>query len=59
LAKKANANLSLTLESLEPNYNIAPSLKVPVIYQKTERVLDLLKWGLVPESAKESCYIAI
>lgn len=36
-------------------YNIAPSLSVPVIRQSPEgkRVVDLLRWGLIPNWAKD------
>ena len=40
---------------IEPRYNIAPSQHTPVIYlnRKKERVLEMMKWGLVPFWAKD------
>jgi putative SOS response-associated peptidase YedK len=39
---------------LEPRYNVAPRADVPVIAERHgERVLDLLRWGLVPSWAKD------
>jgi putative SOS response-associated peptidase YedK len=35
-----------------PSYNVAPSQKVPVII-KGSRILDTMKWGLVPSWAKD------
>ncbi len=39
-----------------PRYNIAPSASVPVIRQAPDgrRVVDLLKWGLVPHWSKDA-----
>ncbi len=39
-----------------PRYNIAPSHYAPVIYlnKEKERVLEMMKWGLVPFWAKDS-----
>lgn len=35
--------------TLEPNYNVAPSLHMPVVVQKEEkRALDQYRWGLIP-----------
>jgi len=35
--------------AIEPNYNVAPSLHMPVILEKEgERKLDRYRWGLVP-----------
>ena len=37
----------------EPNYNVAPTVDVPVIVSKdSERHLDLMRWGLIPFWAK-------
>ena len=37
----------------EPNYNVAPSVPVPVVAQSEDgRRLDLMRWGLVPFWAK-------
>jgi putative SOS response-associated peptidase YedK len=40
--------------ALTPRYNLAPSQAIPVIRQEgAERVLTLLRWGLVPPWAKD------
>lgn len=42
--------------SVEPRYNIAPTAMVGVIripHQEKERVLESLKWGLIPSWAKD------
>jgi putative SOS response-associated peptidase YedK len=40
--------------SLEPSYNVAPRADVPVIAERHgERVLDVVRWGLVPSWAKD------
>lgn len=38
-----------------PNYNVAPTTQVPVVYEADDsvRTLDLFKWGLVPSWAKD------
>ena len=39
----------------EPNYNVAPSVSVPVIMNHDdERHLDLMRWGLIPFWAKSA-----
>lgn len=39
----------------EPNYNVAPSVSVPVIVASNdERQLDLMRWGLIPFWAKSA-----
>jgi len=39
----------------EPRYNIAPSQMIDVVLEsQKERVISQLKWGLVPNWAKES-----
>lgn len=39
----------------EPNYNVAPSVDVPVIVCKDDnRHLDLMRWGLIPFWAKSA-----
>jgi putative SOS response-associated peptidase YedK len=41
-------------EELEPSYNVAPRTEVPVVAERHgERVLDRLRWGLVPFWAKD------
>ena len=39
---------------LEPSYNVAPRADVPVVAESHgERVLDVVRWGLVPSWAKD------
>lgn len=39
----------------EPNYNVAPSVQVPVIVDRSEeRALTRMRWGLIPFWAKEA-----
>ena len=41
-------------EELEPSYNVAPRAEVPVVAERHgERVLDVVRWGLVPFWAKD------
>lgn len=41
-------------EQLETNYNVAPRAQVPVVAERHgERVLDVVRWGLVPFWAKD------
>lgn len=43
-------------EAFEPHYNIAPSMKIPAVWESPEkgrRQMTLLKWGLVPSWAKD------
>ncbi len=45
----------LNLSSSEPRYNIAPQQIIDVVFEpKGERILEQLKWGLVPRWAKDS-----
>lgn len=39
--------------TLEPRYNLAPKQEAPIIVQENERVLRIMRWGLVPHWAKE------
>ena len=42
-------------EELAPSYNVAPRAEVPVIAERHgERVLDVVRWGLVPFWAKDA-----
>ena len=42
------------IEKFAPSYNVAPSQKIPVIYNENGIVaLDAYKWGLIPHWAKE------
>lgn len=39
----------------EPNYNVAPTVQVPVVAERSDgRRLDLMRWGLVPFWAKSA-----
>jgi putative SOS response-associated peptidase YedK len=41
--------------ALEPSYNVAPRADVPVVAERHgERVLDVLRWGLIPSWAKDA-----
>ncbi len=41
--------------AIEPSYNVAPRAEVPVVAEREgERVLDLVRWGLVPFWAKDT-----
>lgn len=43
----------------EPRYNIAPSQFVPVILEeKGNRIINQLKWGLIPSWAKDDSFAA-
>ena len=52
-------DIRLAEEALEPSYNVAPRADVPVIAERRgeqgshERVLDVVRWGLVPFWAKD------
>jgi len=37
----------------EPRYNIAPTQVVPVIVDRGERKMELLRWGLIPAWARD------
>jgi putative SOS response-associated peptidase YedK len=38
---------------LEPRYNIAPSQEAPVVVREDEKILKIMRWGLVPYWAKD------
>lgn len=40
-------------ESLQPNYNIAPTTLVPVVANDARKILQFFRWGLVPPWAKD------
>ena len=40
-------------EDYSPSYNIAPGQKSPVIIQEKQRIVKLMKWGLVPSWSKD------
>ena len=43
-----------TLAGMEPHYNIAPGMHIPILLNEPEgRVIRLAKWGLVPHWAKD------
>ena len=42
-----------TLLELKPRFNIAPSQPVAAVIQRESRVLQELKWGLVPSWARD------
>jgi putative SOS response-associated peptidase YedK len=52
-------DIRLPEEALEPSYNVAPRADVPVVAERRgeagshERVLDVVRWGLVPFWAKD------
>ena len=43
------------MEDAEPNYNVTPRVEVPIVAETKEhlRVLDRVRWGLVPSWAKD------
>ena len=42
------------IEAVEPSYNVTPRAEVPVVAEsRGRRVLDLVRWGLVPSWAKD------
>ena len=49
-------NLTNIGVNLEPRYNVAPTLDIPVVRSRSEhgRTLDMLRWGLVPWWAKDT-----
>ena len=55
LAREFDAVLRADPAQLPPRYNIAPSLKVPVVrVRKGERELASLSWGLLPSWSKKA-----
>jgi putative SOS response-associated peptidase YedK len=55
LAERFDVTTLRVTETPEPNYNVAPRTEVPVVAESSdhERVLDLVRWGLVPSWAKD------
>ena len=41
-----------SLPNLPPRYNLAPTQDAPVVRQRGERELVMLRWGLVPSWSK-------
>lgn len=39
--------------SINPLYNIAPTQKAPVILNDSDRIMEELRWGLIPSWAKD------
>jgi Uncharacterized conserved protein len=39
--------------ALEPRYNLAPSQNAPTVVREDERILKMMRWGLVPHWAKD------
>jgi putative SOS response-associated peptidase YedK len=55
LAERFDVTELRPVGDLEPNYNVAPRADVPVIAERHgERVLDVLRWGLIPSWAKDT-----
>jgi putative SOS response-associated peptidase YedK len=45
---------TVRVQEREPNYNVTPRAEVPVLAESHgERVLDVVRWGLVPSWAKD------
>jgi putative SOS response-associated peptidase YedK len=55
LAERFGVEELRVTEPPEPNYNVAPRAEVPVVAESSQhqRVLDLVRWGLVPSWAKD------
>ena len=53
LAERFNVE-EVRIEESEANYNVTPRAEVPVVAESQgHRVLDLVRWGLVPSWAKD------
>ena len=52
LAERFNAGLPP--DGLHPRYNAAPTQSLPVLLNEGDRVIQLLRWGLVPFWAKDA-----
>ena len=54
IARVFEAQLTAGLEALEPRYNIAPTMAAPVVrVADTGRVIELMRWGLIPHWSRE------
>jgi putative SOS response-associated peptidase YedK len=54
IARRFEARLTPEAAALQPRYNVAPTLEVPVVRESSEgRVLEAMTWGLVPSWAKD------
>ena len=40
-------------EDYSPNYNIAPGQRSPIVIQEDQRIVKLMRWGLVPSWSKD------
>jgi putative SOS response-associated peptidase YedK len=53
IARRFEARLTPDAAGLQPRYNVAPTLAVPVVRENADgRVLEAMTWGLVPSWAK-------
>lgn len=52
LSERFNLKSDIKL-NLKPSYNIAPTSDFPVIIMKDSVTLEMMKWGLIPNWAKE------
>jgi len=50
----ARFEISNRLDGLVPRYNIAPGQMVPVIIANSPRHIVLMRWGLIPQWAKDA-----
>jgi putative SOS response-associated peptidase YedK len=49
-----HVDIESELNQREPRYNIAPTMKAPVIHQREDKTLvEAMRWGLVPGWAKD------
>ena len=54
IARRFDARLTPEAAALQPRYNVAPTLAVPVVRESSDgRVLEAMTWGLVPSWAKD------
>lgn len=54
IAEVFDAALAPGLADLEPRYNIAPTMPAPVVRMAdTRRVIELMRWGLIPHWSRE------
>jgi len=55
IARRFDAVLTEEAAALPPRYNVAPSLRIPVVRQAKEgRELEAMTWGLLPSWAKDA-----
>lgn len=54
IARRFEARLTPAAAALQPRYNVAPTLAVPVVRESREgRMLEAMTWGLLPSWAKD------